>query len=61
MNSMFTIWVLYTYRLVDSLPVCDAYGYTDQAAAQAAGEAMTKNPDLPGLTFMVLALQEASA
>lgn len=57
MEPTFPIWVLYTYRTVDGLAVCDAYGYLSQAAAQAAGVAQEANPAEPGLSFMVLPLQ----
>jgi len=54
----FSIFVLYTYRQVDGLATCEAFGFTDEAAARAAGEKLAANPALPGLTFMVLPLQE---
>ena len=57
MTPTFTIWALYTYRQVDGVEVCDAYGYTTQAAAQAGGTAMAADPAFPGLAFMVLPLQ----
>lgn len=58
----FPIWVLYTYQTVDGLSVCGAIGYTDKAAAQAAGEsAVGKEPTGQGFGFMVLPLEAAPA
>lgn len=59
MDNPFAIWVLYTYRTVDSQLVCQVFGFGDEASAKAIGDKLAADPIMStqGLKYMVLQLE----